>query len=828
MFISSTGDGGDGGYTYKINGVVISEPHAWDSRQFGTTNPQSVVFEVSGVDPDCGNTVTAINSIEVDNTCAFNEPSLTDSIDSDSNGVDFEPSYFPDPSTITDAGFSVAGDNRSATIALGGHESAVIELAVTAASGATEWNVNDTQVTVTADSGSSSRTVSTKVFLVSPITHNSVTTDSAKWGGTTDADGNTVTQGNWGTSEADSKYGNFDCLTCHEKGGPNVKWMKGTIDMPADSGDGTWGTSGLASLPIIFQDARQGSDDWGNDVGEMPRVNDMGTPGDPSDDLYDINHSFNVFEKVPDVDVVPADGTPERQIYDTATAAPNTGAAATYKGAVMGETGNFAPSEVYDSYGTCSNIACHYGVQTPPWNSGPATCTTCHNNGTDDGSLTNAAPATGDHDAHMVAAPGSLSEKMINGFINKCESCHGGGANTGDHPGHLGASYATSPVDLSDYVDFGGMTCDSGTPTCTSLCHEASTAGIWGSGVPLPCEAFHMAPYLGPTVVDPDNEGTGLASGSGFGSHLKGSTGDSISTGTHWYSQCTKCHPYHTGGVEIPEPPTNWDNPGTAATESDNMAYKLGLQFPITGGIHLGGSATSGTTEADICWNCHGTDSEINEWGYNADTNGPSWPETRIAPDTTTPAGHTYWDDAGARGSYNYGYLYTSNHSTGTYTAGTATSKWVDGSGWGNYRRDGYQHSSNTNPGYILSRRITSVHSVNFTSGKQVSSVDTAIDASGNVVPAAPRGATPRPSLRGTPPGTAPAASAPTPVAAVWPTASPVPSATAPTQPACRLCSSPTASTGRYRPGRWATPIPWTARPSTAIAMKAPSPAGTV
>ncbi|BCR05572.1 c-type cytochrome [Desulfuromonas versatilis] len=988
---STTGDVAAGGLTYKINGQVIGDPASWDSRSYGTTTPQAVTFEVSGTDPDCGNVITAVNLIEIDNACVYNPPSikfakdldyvgpgraipftvtvrnedsfncgastLTVTMDGDSNLTNFDPSYFPDPSSITDAAFSVAGDKKSASITLAGRQSAQLELAVSAKAGAPEWNSNITTLRVSSDSGSDSETAETVVFLVSPITHNSVTTNSAKWGGTVDGDGNTVTQGNWGTSDDGSKYGNFDCLTCHEKGGPNVKWLRGAIDMPADSDDPTWGTSGLSSLTISFLDQRPGSDDWGNDdplgtdahpadskigagrtgstracevchsvtmyhrydteadpdgagpltgqavynhfndrdctdchrhslgftasctgchgnppleatlggpngLADIPGATGSTTPGTHYKHVVvlqypcvychagwrdvgempkvvggkqDINHKFDVFGRQPaDIDYATAitghytgqDGvsyegvvTPTGQgtmtcenIYchggtDTMggtnpqwngniacnschgtsatntppgyshtthvgkmgqactvchgdgtvnplpgsnghvngsvgwdlTGAPNTGAAATYKGSTMGETGKFAPSAIYDGYGTCTNVACHYGTETPPWNSGPATCTTCHNNGTDNGTLTNAAPATGEHDAHMVAASGSLSEKMINAFINKCESCHGGGANTGTHPGHIGASHGTSPVDLADYVDFGGMTYDHGTETCTSLCHAANDPGIWGSHQPLSCEACHMAPYLGPTVVDPDNEGTGMAA-QGFGSHLKVTKGETISTTTNWMTQCQKCHPYHTGGVEIPEPTTSWDNPGTATVESENMAMKLGLMFPVTGGIHLGGASTSGSTEADICWNCHGTDSQVNEWGYNYDTNGANFPETKITPDTTSPTGHTYWDDSGARGSYNYGYLYTSNHSSGTYNSANATSKWVDSNGWGHYRRDGYQHHNYPEagyPDYILSRRITSVHSVNFDPAKQKSSVATAINGSGVVVPAA-------------------------------------------------------------------------------------------
>jgi len=230
-----------------------------------------------------------------------------------------------------------------------------------------------------------------------------------------------------------------------------------------------------------------------------------------------------------------------------------------------------------------------------------------------------------------------------------------------------------------------------------------------------------------------------------YGSHLKINTGESFATTTNWAAQCMKCHPYHsftTVDATVPLP-TAWNDrvndtgtgTGTAYT-AGQMQAKLGLDYTATGGagaiagltsgsqgIHLGGSATttaswyynsSAKTEAEMCWGCHGLDTAINEWGYNADTNGATWPETSIAPDTTTPTGHTYWAGPAGKG-FNHGYLYTAfNRAAASADAGFtgATSKWVDASGKGMYRRDAYQNV--TGNSYVMSQRISSVHSVNF------------------------------------------------------------------------------------------------------------------
>ncbi len=936
-----TTTGNVGSFTYKINGVPYAgDPTSYDSTGHGTSSPESVTFEVSGSDTDCGNMITAVNAVEFDNTCIRNPPSI--SFDKDTNYVGAgrvvpytvtirnEDSFNCSPTTfdvdITSdpvngdfvaSDFNPVGSNTG--IMLNGRASTTIELAVEATAGASEWVSKNTTLTITSiedpdgahNSPKTTGTVTTNVFLVSPITHNSVTTGSTKWGG------------KWGTSETGSKYGNFDCLTCHEKGGPNIKWMKGTIDMPALSPDATWGTSGLASLPITFQDARDGSGDWGNDdytnadgydpapagigrtgsvspcevchsitmyhrydteadpdaggpltkqttynhfpdrdctdchrhslgftascdgchgnppleatiggpngLADIPAQTGSTTPGThykhvvvleyPCEYCHngyrspgempgeiggkqDINHEFKVFDSSEPAATAgnytgqdgvsygsgswlptagqgtmtceniychggtdnmggsnpqwngnitcnschgtSASNTPPGYSHTThvgqmgqactichgstptpgsnghvngsvkwdLTDAPNTGSLATYNGSTTGESGTLAPSAVY---GTCSNVSCHYGRTTPVWNSGPATCTICHYNGTDDGALVNSAPNTGSHSNHM-----DPSSAMVNGFINKCESCHGAGSNTSEHGGHVNF--------VTDFA-VGFTYNDAPVSNCTNNCHEGDYVNdLWGSADPLNCDACHKSPYLGPTVVDPLNAGAGMAA-SGYGSHLKETKGENLSLVADWSAQCKKCHPYHVSGsgvVDIPLPPAEWDGAAVASGTSSplmgpgsNMQEKLGLQFPITGAIHLGGTATvtaswyydsANPSEAEMCWGCHGLDTELNEWGYNADTSG-SFPVVDIGHLATSASGHTDWagpGGAGSEGSFNYGYLYSDSG----WTSGNATSKWVDNNGRGMYRRDAYQHDAANSR--VMSRRISSVHSVDF------------------------------------------------------------------------------------------------------------------
>jgi predicted CxxxxCH...CXXCH cytochrome family protein len=398
-----------------------------------------------------------------------------------------------------------------------------------------------------------------------------------------------------------------------------------------------------------------------------------------------------------------------------------------YGAAASGSTGNLAPSNPYQ---TCSNLACHWGTTTPLWNNGPASCTTCHNNGNDSGLLVDAAPSSGKHADHVDA-----NETYVT-----CDNCHGTNASSGLHSGHINFQVdffetVTNADNNLDATDFSGEATrgDTRDDTCAVVCHKD---GDWGDGsvattasVPAnrgtldwtvdcssvqvvdactDCHSGTYSGYAGPTVIK--NWTT-----TPTGSHLKAATTDTLPGNAcadvvTWKNQCNKCHTKHSGPVQVPLPPTYWDNPGTAAVETTNMQTQLGISYAGAdhGAIKLGGTTTSGSTEADVCWNCHGTSETVNEWGYNQDTNGASFPVVTIAD-----------RNAGTAGSHNYGYIYTTSART------TKASAWVDASGNGYWHQDGYSTAPQ------LQRRITSVHSVNFDGTAQVSSIGTAVDANG-------------------------------------------------------------------------------------------------
>lgn len=163
-----------------------------------------------------------------------------------------------------------------------------------------------------------------------------------------------------------------------------------------------------------------------------------------------------------------------------------------------------------------------------------------------------------------------------------------------------------------------------------------------------------------------DYNGSSLR-GENFGGHLLVLKTDNLSSYTtkaQWDAQCLKCHDGHVnspdGGVHIPNNAT------------------VGINY-TRGYIALGGTATSGSTEAEICWNCHDLATNgVSEWGTNSVQSGIT--NTR---------------------NYDYGDLYTDT--TGT----TKTSNWVTG-----YWRSGKGRDSNA-PFWYKRGAVQSTHTAN-------------------------------------------------------------------------------------------------------------------
>ncbi|MEW6490684.1 MAG: hypothetical protein AB1578_22580, partial [Thermodesulfobacteriota bacterium] len=238
------------------------------------------------------------------------------------------------------------------------------------------------------------------------------------------------------------------------------------------------------------------------------------------------------------------------------------------------------------------------------------------------------------------------------------------------------------------------------TTRCTA-CHQHSR------GFVTDCTQCHAGGHpSAPQVVWPAGNASGRTTA--YGSHLKAQRGEGFSGSTQWRAQCNQCHTGHAGPVAVPLPPASWSDPSGRLTGTD-MQARLGIRYSATGGIHLGGTATSGASEAELCWSCHDAQSPpVSEWGYNTKTTPVGFPVVQL---TTASDGTAQ--------TFNFGWLYTS----AAYT--TKTSDWTAG-----YWMDQYDPQ--------LRRRIASIHTASFDPAAQSSSVAANVDAFGVVNRASP------------------------------------------------------------------------------------------
>ena len=261
-----------------------------------------------------------------------------------------------------------------------------------------------------------------------------------------------------------------------------------------------------------------------------------------------------------------------------------------------------------------------------------------------------------------------------------------------------------SPVDPFNSAGTGSLHASAGVAdTMTSSTRNCLNANGGCHASPhdpaVPCATCHAPGGSGPTVVWPSGNASGKTTA--YGSHLGALRADNLSTITDWTRQCDKCHSGHSGPVRVPMPPTSWSDP-SGRLSGTNMATRLGLDsYAPDGGIGLGGSATTGSTEADLCWGCHDaqTPAPVSEWGFNTKTSPAGFPVVLATAPGNFPTAHD-----GTSDTVNAGHIYTDN----TYTI--RTSDWTTG-----YLMNEYDT--------LLRRRIASVHAASFDPAGQSSSV---------------------------------------------------------------------------------------------------------
>ncbi|MBW6510959.1 MAG: CxxxxCH/CxxCH domain-containing protein [Desulfuromonadaceae bacterium] len=184
-----------------------------------------------------------------------------------------------------------------------------------------------------------------------------------------------------------------------------------------------------------------------------------------------------------------------------------------------GLAGNDASIGFASGTGVCTNVYCHSNgranFKSPDWDGGAATCTTCHNNGTDDGVLTNAAPGGVDnpHVKHLA----------VIGI--DCATCHG--ANDGTHASHVDG------------------TIDSPTQATCNGCHGATVSGtgndiepVWSiSGGNVTCKTCHLGTLASVNAKTAPGKDSAIATG-----HNKPSGNYVVSNNSAANKICESCH----------------------------------------------------------------------------------------------------------------------------------------------------------------------------------------------------------------------------------------------------------------------------------------------
>ncbi|HEY5998024.1 MAG TPA: hypothetical protein VI078_01810, partial [bacterium] len=306
---------------------------------------------------------------------------------------------------------------------------------------------------------------------------------------------------------------------------------------------------------------------------------------------------------------------------------------------------------VTTTYG-CNNAVCHdyrsgYRMESSAWtvaarDFGGATCRTCHGYPpTSPSDPTNNLHASGvapvNHDTQVLGNTTALTDNH-----DECSFCHGmkgtGGIANPASPYVYMATSVLNGLDTYGGHTNGSVELNGGTPSTASASYQTSSGGCASTK----CHGNDAAHQF--AAVNTTSGKNLLRLGAG---------------------KCTSCHDNvnntNAPQVAIGDPHTKLTRSTTAAGcddchpggnrgathskkgDANVVAIKNAFGSAVAGWTHynhtvdtgvvgyvLGGNQTSGTTEAEICWNCHDFNkngsladaNEVSEWGTNTQTNG--------------------------------------------------------------------------------------------------------------------------------------------------------------------------------------------------------------
>jgi hypothetical protein len=224
-----------------------------------------------------------------------------------------------------------------------------------------------------------------------------------------------------------------------------------------------------------------------------------------------------------------------------------------------------------------------------------------------------------------------------NGAPPNDASGHATGYTVGNHLKHISVSYQLTghSCNLCHPRDLGGGNLSATHDSNGVNVSFASTAGasaVWTNGLPGHCDSLSGTLCHGSATWN--SKVSCAACHATITAHTRQSK-----TGTT--KNCTACHPgtqANAGATAGSAVPANANSVSHGKNGSANVVFipnattvaasigpHMGANFPgkfssYNGkhGVFLGGYATVGTTEADMCWNCHAlAANKVSEWGTN-------------------------------------------------------------------------------------------------------------------------------------------------------------------------------------------------------------------
>ncbi len=276
--------------------------------------------------------------------------------------------------------------------------------------------------------------------------------------------------------------------------------------------------------------------------------------------------------------------------------------------AAGGTFNTYSVSFTYSSSArTCASASCHGGVQftaiTASWSDATSSCTNCHNDGTDDGSLANAYPLQGEHVVHAGAQPTNY------GYA--CTRCH---VYNSPMSTHAALDKTISVTFASNFIP-GGTFGNTNNDCSNTYCHGTNAVPDWDAGGTVTCNSCH-----GSMANTQDGRPNSPLTGGRHG-NISGTI-----TNTHEAQSCTKCHYNNdTSTANHAQGPAQYENVSQGWKRSDarmgtiytiynaqapstdwGFSYTLGTCNNMGSGCHE--SATAGVIWGGEggCSSCHG------------------------------------------------------------------------------------------------------------------------------------------------------------------------------------------------------------------------------